>query len=444
MKIGEAILKHEERVMQLPNVMGIGIGKCAEMKVIKIFVIQKQLESNLQSNEIIPNTLEGFLTDVEEIGVKEIIKPRIDRYLFEEHLKAFRTFVEGKSTVPFVSFKSHPFTDGQEGYKYDIYRTARANLAFQDWKMSDIGSGVIIAATIKSIEFKINNLVQWQSIYGDENRPHQPLYEAKNLPEKEKIIEQCLFDLYHKSAANKSFNELINIFGKKYALIAYLFFVKDSSKYPPIASRYLDRSFELLGADLKTSMHCSWGNYSLYIGLIAELKNMLYESLSSEVTLLDAHSFAWMLSAQMESEKKLPNVIEYLNVSSTEREAIIKSRIGQGQFRQRLISYWSSCAVTGCRETRLLRVSHIKPWVKSEVTERLSLFNGLLLSPTLDACFDSGLISFDDCGNILISGKFNQKSMDALCITAGMKLTKIETEHKKYLAYHREHVFIKS
>jgi hypothetical protein len=25
-----------------------------------------------------------------------------------------------------------------------------------------------------------------------------------------------------------------------------------------------------------------------------------------------------------------------------------------------------------------------------------------------------------------------------------MKLAKIETEHKKYLAYHREHVFIKS
>jgi len=69
MKIGEAILKHEERLMRLPNVMGISIGKCAEMKVIKIFVLQKQPESNLQSNEIIPDTLEGFLTDVEEIGV---------------------------------------------------------------------------------------------------------------------------------------------------------------------------------------------------------------------------------------------------------------------------------------------------------------------------------------------------------------------------------------
>ena len=68
MKIGEAILKNYERVMQLPNVMDISIGKCVEIKVIKIFVLQKQPESRLQSNEIIPNSLEGFLTDVVEIG----------------------------------------------------------------------------------------------------------------------------------------------------------------------------------------------------------------------------------------------------------------------------------------------------------------------------------------------------------------------------------------
>jgi len=70
MKIGEAILKHEDRVMRLPNVIGIGIGKCKEINVIKIFVLQKQLKSSLQSNEIIPNTLEGFMTDVEEIAVE--------------------------------------------------------------------------------------------------------------------------------------------------------------------------------------------------------------------------------------------------------------------------------------------------------------------------------------------------------------------------------------
>jgi len=67
MKIEEAIVKHEERVFRLPNVMGIGLGKNAKMKVIKVFVTQKQPESNLQSNEIIPNTLEGYSTDVVEI-----------------------------------------------------------------------------------------------------------------------------------------------------------------------------------------------------------------------------------------------------------------------------------------------------------------------------------------------------------------------------------------
>ncbi len=374
----------------------------------------------------------------------ETAQPTIDPYLFEKQFEAFKRFVEEQSNIPFVSFASHPYTDKQEGYKYGIYRTARDNLAFQAWKESDIGSGDIISATIEAIEFQNNNLVQWQSRYGDEKRPHHPLYEAKESPEKLKATEQCLFWLYHNPNANDSFGSLMNIFGKKYALIAYLFFVKDSSKYLPIAPSYLDRAFELLGAEFKTSKRCSWENYSLYIDLISNLKQMLTEVLSTEVTLLDAHSFAWMLSAQMESQDKLADVKEYLSLSSTERESIIKSRIGQGQFRKSLITYWSSCAVTQCKEPKLLIASHIKPWAKSEVTERLSLYNGLLLSPNLDACFDSGFISFDDSGAIMLSSALNQKDMKALNIHSGMKLSSIESEHKKYLIYHRENVFKKS
>ena len=93
---------------------------------------------------------------------------------------------------------------------------------------------------------------------------------------------------------------------------------------------------------------------------------MLAEALSSDVTLLDAHSFAWILSAQMESKGKLADVAEYLDLSSTEREAIVKSRIGQGQFRESLINYWSACAVIGCKEAKLLRASHIKPWAEKQ------------------------------------------------------------------------------
>ncbi len=373
----------------------------------------------------------------------EPTKPTIDPYLFEKQFEAFRNFVEEQSTVSFVSFASNPYTDKQEGYKYETYRAARDKLAFQAWKDSDIGSGDIIGSTIESIEIPNNNLVQWKSRYGDDKRPHHPLHEAKQYPEKVKAIEQCLFKLYHKTEAETSFGELTEIFGKKYALIAYLFFVKDNSKYLPIAPSYFDRAFELLGADFKTSKRCSWENYSQYIYLIGQLKTMLSEALTSEVSILDAHSFAWMLSTQM-GEEKLADVKEYLILSKTERDAIVKARIGQGQFRRNLIDYWATCAVTGCQEHTLLRASHIKPWSKSEVTERLSLYNGLLLSPNLDACFDLGFISFDDSGRVLVSTKLNEKDMSALGISKDMKLFRIDPEHHKYLAYHRENVFKKS
>ena len=168
---------------------------------------------------------------------------------------------------------------------------------------------------------------------------------------------------------------------------------------------------------------------------------MLIEELKNEVSLLDAHSFAWMLSAQMEKEDKLADVSEYLSCSSTERDSIVKSRIGQGQFRQSLIEYWSACAVTGCKELKLLRASHIKPWSECGDIERLSLYNGLLLSPNLDVCFDAGFISFDDLGHILISNKISANDLQALSINKEMKLSNISSEHKKYLKYHRKSIY---
>jgi len=68
-KIESAMRKHEEQVMRLPNVTGIGIGKKAKKDVIKVFVTKKLPESALQPHEIVPKTLEGYQTDVEEIGV---------------------------------------------------------------------------------------------------------------------------------------------------------------------------------------------------------------------------------------------------------------------------------------------------------------------------------------------------------------------------------------
>jgi hypothetical protein len=87
-------------------------------------------------------------------------------------------------------------------------------------------------------------------------------------------------------------------------------------------------------------------------------------------------------------------------LQETTRETIVQSRIGQGQFRLSLIAYWQGCSVTGCSQVEILKASHIKPWRDCTNDERLNVYNGLLLLPNLDACFDIGFVSFSDEGKI--------------------------------------------
>ncbi len=157
----------------------------------------------------------------------EASKPHVNPYLFERQLEAFQRFVEEQSGVAFVSFASNPYTEKQEGYKYEIHRAAREALAFQSWKRTDIGSGKIAEAVIRAIEIHGNNLVPWQGRYGEEARPHNLLYKIKDQQDQLRRIEDCLFRLYREEKDEDSFAELAGVFGKKYALLAYLFFLKD-------------------------------------------------------------------------------------------------------------------------------------------------------------------------------------------------------------------------
>ena len=141
-----------------------------------------------------------------------------------------------------------------------------------------------------------------------------------------------------------------------------------------------------------------------------------------------------------------PNVLQdldehkgsYNSLDKTTRQAVIQSRIGQGRFRSGLIEYWQGGAVTGCQIASLLRASHIKPWRLSNNNERLDPFNGLLLVPNLDVAFDLGYISFENNGQIIISGRLGEESLLQLGIDFGMKLRKIEDGHINYLQYHRK------
>ena len=127
----------------------------------------------------------------------------------------------------------------------------------------------------------------------------------------------------------------------------------------------------------------------------------------------------------------------------TERQAVILSRVGQGKFRDQLITYWKKCAVTDAAFVPLLKASHIKPWRDASNEERLDPFNGLLLSPNVDAAFDAGYITFDLSGKVILSGEIEGAADYQMHITSKLRINaKLLTEkHRAYLEYHQLHVF---
>jgi hypothetical protein len=129
------------------------------------------------------------------------------------------------------------------------------------------------------------------------------------------------------------------------------------------------------------------------------------------------------------------------NLTSTEKLVLAKARVGQGKFREDLVKYWSSCAVTECSNLDVLRASHIKAWRRSDNRERLDSFNGLLLTANLDLAFDKGLITFEESGRIKISPRLSREDRKAIGIHYTLRLCKLSTKHFPYLKHHREEVF---
>ena len=126
----------------------------------------------------------------------------------------------------------------------------------------------------------------------------------------------------------------------------------------------------------------------------------------------------------------------------TTRKTLIDARIGQGKFRQGLIDYWKCCAVTKINLIEVLKASHIKPWAISSNSERLDIFNGLLLSPNLDSLFDQYYISFNDDGTIIISPHITNQ-LDKLGVSSIMTVSNLSEAHFKYLKFHRDNFYKK-
>lgn len=129
-------------------------------------------------------------------------------------------------------------------------------------------------------------------------------------------------------------------------------------------------------------------------------------------------------------------------IKVTEKDSIVKSRIGQGIFRKGLIEYWHGCAISQCPLTWMLIASHIKPWRNADNQERLDAYNGLLLLPNYDKLFDLGYISFNSKGKIMYSRLLDKFDRETIGLTNNLHLVKLEEQHLKYLKYHNDNCFL--
>lgn len=155
--------------------------------------------------------------------------------------------------------------------------------------------------------------------------------------------------------------------------------------------------------------------------------------------------FALDCVANESDELALVDAIKNSPLRPTEKEAVIKARIGQGTYRENLMKkYDSTCIMTGIDNKKLLVASHIKPWSICNNEERIDVNNGLLLCANMDKLFDSGLITFENDGCLYISSFLGKENEYRLHIKPHMQFNlKTTPAMKRYLEYHRDVLYVK-
>ena len=137
-------------------------------------------------------------------------------------------------------------------------------------------------------------------------------------------------------------------------------------------------------------------------------------------------------------------IITDKSVRETERLSIIRARVGQGLFKERVNLIETKCRITGVENPVHLIASHCKPWRDSNNEERLNGENGLLLTPSIDHLFDRGFISFENSGTLIISPVAHHSSL----LRMGVNTKEIvnaggfTSGQKKFLDFHRNSVFL--
>jgi hypothetical protein len=222
--------------------------------------------------------------------------------------KVFQRFqrqveLDERSPGPFRDFQSG-LAHSMEHYKEWLYLEARRRLDVGAWKDAWVGTGKIVKRVVAAVEIfedknHRNNIVQWQEKNGPDSTSTQKLKDVEANRQHWRTAEQAMWDMYVEEAdPEPCFARLVELFGARYDLISYLFFIRDWNTFLPFKSSRFPPVFELLGVPHPMHSKCHWDNYQGAIARVREVQRHLegYE-IPNGVRLIDAHSFCWMLDS---------------------------------------------------------------------------------------------------------------------------------------------------
>lgn len=151
-------------------------------------------------------------------------------------------------------------------------------------------------------------------------------------------------------------------------------------------------------------------------------------------------------------EEQLPTEVldELKDYTGKAREAVVKVRINQHQFRMMILNnYNDTCAITGINDKRLLVASHIIPWADREET-RLNPENGICLSALYDKAFDKGLITIRPNDYTVMLSPVLKETLSQEAYNEQFRIIKnkkiiLPEEHhpsEMFLQYHVENIYL--
>lgn len=209
-----------------------------------------------------------------------------------------------------------------EMYKERIFNDAQSILQVDTWSEKMIGSGEIFHKINRVFEHKENNIFHTTDRNGPGTKEHKYFLEIESTPAL-KAFEELMYTFFTgKISDEDAFEQIVEFIHRKSAVIGYLYFIKSRKDYMPLRLENFNKIFNnYLSIDLKLNEKFTWEKYKEFCDVICAVRDYLNEKnneirvYNREFTLLEAHSFLWMLD--FKSVQK-PAVTPYRNVSLLE------------------------------------------------------------------------------------------------------------------------------